>query len=85
MSADFNKRAVFIVATCTGVTLIVAVAWMARAILLLLFAGVIGSLVLSTVTDWCQANFKLRRSFALATVIATHKTSLFPTGDIPIT
>ena len=71
MSNDFNKRAAFIVAICTGVTLIVAVAWMARVILLLLFAGVIGSLVLSTVTDWCQAKFKLRRSLALASVIAT--------------
>jgi predicted PurR-regulated permease PerM len=71
MSNDFNKRAAFIVAICTGVTLIVAVAWMARVILLLLFAGVIGSLVLSTATNWCAAKFKLRRSLALTTVIAS--------------
>src|ERR1035437_7467010 len=71
MANDFNKRAGFVIALCTGVAVVLTLAWMVRVILLLLFAGLIGALLLSILTEWVQAKLKIRRSLALATVIAT--------------
>lgn len=71
MSNDFNKRASFVIAVCTAAALTVSLVWMARVILLLLFAGLIGALLLSILTEYFQLKFKLRRSVAFATVLVT--------------
>ncbi len=69
MSNDFNKRASFVIAVCTSVALAVALVWMTRVILLVLFAGLIGALFLSILTEYFQVKFKLHRNVAFATVL----------------
>jgi predicted PurR-regulated permease PerM len=68
---DFKRRAMFVIAVCAAVTAIASIMWIARVILLLLFAGLIGSLILTVATEWTQLKFKLRRSLALTTVVAS--------------
>lgn len=70
MPNDFNQRAISLVAICTAVVLGLTLAWITREILLLLFAGALAALVLSSITDWCQANLKVRRGLALTAVVA---------------
>ena len=67
----FKSRAGFVIIVCTAIALALAFVWMARIILLLLFAGLVGALLLSTLTEWVQVRHKIIRSFALATVVAT--------------
>ncbi len=70
MADNFRTRAIFVIAVCAAVAGAVTLVWMTRVILLLLFAGVIGALLLSTLTDWTQQKLKIRRGLALAVVVA---------------
>ena len=71
MNGEFRQRVSFILAASTAATLIVLLAWSARIILLLLFAGLIGALLLSILIDSIQALLKLRRSLAFSLVLAS--------------
>jgi predicted PurR-regulated permease PerM len=57
----FRKRAVFVVVLCVASIVALLILWQARSILLLLFAGYIGALILTTLTEKFQAWFHLRR------------------------
>lgn len=67
---EFKSRARFVILFATGVFLVLTVVWVARVILLLLFAAALCALMLATAADWTHAKLKLPRSFALALVMA---------------
>ena len=69
IKSDWKGRIVFTVVVCaTGIAALVLV-WKARYFLLLLFAGVVGALMLSILTSWLQSQFRMRRSLALVIVL----------------
>jgi predicted PurR-regulated permease PerM len=70
MDRDFKRRTTFVVAICAGVAGAALLAWTTRVILLLLFAGLIGALLLTIMASWIEKWLKLRRSLALSTVVA---------------
>lgn len=57
----FRKRAVFVVLVCIASVVLLLLLWQARSILLLLFAGYIGALILATLASKIQLWFHLRR------------------------
>ncbi len=57
----FNQRAIFVVLICLVSVVSLLVLWQARFILLLLFAGYIGALILTTLTTAFQSWFRIRR------------------------
>jgi predicted PurR-regulated permease PerM len=59
--ACFRKQAVFVVVLCAASIVALLLLWQARSILLLLFAGYIGALILTSLTEKFQAWFHLRR------------------------
>jgi predicted PurR-regulated permease PerM len=66
----FRKRALFVVLICVASIVALLLLWQGRSILLLLFAGYIGALILTTLTEKFQAWFHLRRrGLAFAMVI----------------
>ncbi len=68
---DSKSQITFTVFACSvGVSVLVLV-WMARYFLLLLFAGVVGGLMLSIPTSWAQRKFRLRRGLALLIVLVS--------------
>jgi predicted PurR-regulated permease PerM len=66
---EFRKRVIFIVLVTTAVLLGVAFVWISRTILLLLFASILGALLLSTLTDAVSALLRLKRGFSFALVL----------------
>ena len=71
MDNEFKRRAIFIIAVCAAVSAAATIIWVARVILLLLFAGLIGALLLSILTNWTQQKLKFRRGLVLATVVVS--------------
>lgn len=69
MDAEFKERMAFAVTLCFGVAAATMLVWVARVIFLLLFAGLIGALLLTTMTSWIQKWLKIQRSFALSMVV----------------
>lgn len=67
----FRKRATFVVLISITACGLVFVLWEARTILLLLFAGCICALILTTLTDLFQSWFHVRRGVAYTLVICT--------------
>ena len=66
--ADFRRRAAFVIFTCFALAVALLFLWQARSILLLLFAGYIGALLLVMLTAKFQSWFHVRRrglAFAL--------------------
>ena len=76
MDGDFKRRTTFVVAICAGVAVAALLAWTTRVILLLLFAGLIGALLLTIMASWIEKWLKLRRSLALSTVVACFAISI---------
>ena len=68
---EFKSRARFVILFATGVFVALYVVWVARLVLLLLFAATLVALMLATAADWAHAKLKLPRSMALTLVIAT--------------
>jgi predicted PurR-regulated permease PerM len=68
---DFRKRAIFVVLFATGVLLGLVFLWVARIILLLLFAGAIGALLLTTLTNAVSSMLRLKRGLAFALVLVS--------------
>lgn len=69
MPVDFKSRVVFGAAICTAVVCMLFILWNGRFIVLLLFAGIIGALLLSIPTQWIQKKLRVRRSLALFIVL----------------
>jgi predicted PurR-regulated permease PerM len=66
----FRSRAVFVIGICLAFVLALLLLWQARSILLLLFAGYIGALILATLTSKFQSWFHItRRGLAFTLVI----------------
>lgn len=75
--ADFKKRATFLVFICIASVVAVLFLWQARSILLVLFAGYIGALILATLTSKIQSWFHVRRrGLAFAILIGVAVTVL---------
>jgi predicted PurR-regulated permease PerM len=70
MLADFKRRTTFVVAVCAGVVVAAMLVWATRVILLLIFAGLLGALLLTVITDWMRDTLRLRRSLAFSLVVA---------------
>lgn len=66
---SFRKKTGFAVLISLASVLCVLFVWQARYILLLLFAGYIGALILTTLTAKVQSRFRVRRGLAFAIVI----------------
>ncbi len=66
---SFRKRVVFVVLFCAASIVALLLLWQARSILLLLFAGSIGAVILTTLTTTFQSWFHLRRGLAFTLVI----------------
>lgn len=53
-----------------GLIVALTLAWLGRAILLLLFAGIVVAVVLTALVDWLSARFRLRRKIAFALILS---------------
>ena len=67
---DFKRRVIFVVTVIAAILIAMAAAWEARVILLVLFAGCLGALVLATLTSLLQSWLRIPRIFAFAAVLA---------------
>lgn len=79
---EFRKRVTFIVLVVSGVLLGIGFVWISRTILLLLFAGVLGALLLSTITNAVSALLRLKRGLSFALVLILGFSTLILTGWI---
>jgi predicted PurR-regulated permease PerM len=70
MDNDFKRRTTFVVVVCAGVVVAAMLVWATRVILLLIFAGLLGALLLTVMTDWIRDTLRLRRSLAFSLVVA---------------
>jgi predicted PurR-regulated permease PerM len=61
----FKSRVSFTLLAITAIALAVFLAWMGRVIFLLLFASVIFAVLLTTISDWLHARFKIKHGLAL--------------------
>lgn len=68
---EFKHRTRFVVLLVAGAFLVLSILWMARTILLLFFAAILCSLLLTTATDWIREKLKLPRGVVLATLVLT--------------
>jgi predicted PurR-regulated permease PerM len=71
MDTNFKRRTTFVVGVCASVAVAALLAWTTRVILLLLFAGLIGALLLTIMASWIEKWLKLRRSLALSMVVVS--------------
>jgi len=67
----FRQRIAFTIFCGIGATASLFILWEVRIVLLLLFAGLLAALALSTAASWVESRLKLRRSLSLSCVIAT--------------
>ncbi len=72
----FKERALFVLVICTAMVGTLALIWEGRLILLLLFAGCVGALILSILTEWFQSAIRVRRSISFAIVLTAIATLL---------
>lgn len=66
---QFEKRVLFAVFVTTATVAAVVALWESRIILLVLFAGCLGALILATLTSWLEMWFHIRRAFAFTLVL----------------
>lgn len=69
MPDRFKSRATFVIAASVAAIAALAIVWNGRYILLLLFAGIVGALLLSIPAHWLQTRLKVPRSVALLIVL----------------
>ena len=67
---DFKQRTMYVVTLVAATLIAMAIVWEARVILLVLFAGFLGALVLATLTSMLRSWLRIPRMFAFATVLA---------------
>ena len=71
LSQGFKSRAIFTVLLTTSVLAAAVAIWEARIILLVLFAGCLGALILATLTGLLQTWLRIPRAVAFASVLVT--------------
>lgn len=71
MDSLFRQRVAFTTLWVGSAVVAVIALWLAREVLLLIFAGLLASLALSTATSWVQARLKLHRGLSLLFVITS--------------
>lgn len=69
MADAFKARVIFSATICVAAICSLFVLWNGRFIVLLLFAGIVGALLLSMPTRWLQTKLRIRRSQALFIVL----------------
>ena len=62
----FKSRVSFMLVAITVLALTIGLVWMGRVIFLLLFASIIGAILLTTVSDWLHNRLKIKQGQALA-------------------
>ncbi len=60
-----------------GLVLALILVWLGRVIFLLLFAGILAAVLLSSIVDWIKATLKLKRGLALAVVLLAASALVF--------
>ncbi len=65
----FKMRVLFAVFVATATVAAVLALWESRMILLVLFAGCLGALILATLTSWLEMWLRTRRAFAFTLVL----------------
>jgi predicted PurR-regulated permease PerM len=65
----FKSRVIFMILAITAIALAIGLIWIGRVIFLLLFASVIGAVLLTTVSDWLHTRFKIKQGAALGLFI----------------
>jgi predicted PurR-regulated permease PerM len=65
----FKSRVTFTILAITAIALAIGLIWIGRVIFLLLFAAMIGAILLTTVSDWLHTRLKIRQGQALALFI----------------
>jgi predicted PurR-regulated permease PerM len=71
LSHGFKSRTIFTVLLTTSVVAAAVAVWEARIILLVLFAGCLGALILATLTALLQTWLRIPRAVAFASVLVT--------------
>jgi predicted PurR-regulated permease PerM len=69
LGAEFKKRVVFVVSVTVLVLTFMVAMWQARVILLVLFAGCLGALVLTSLTDKIQSWLRIPRTLAFVVLL----------------
>ncbi|HKR27590.1 MAG TPA: AI-2E family transporter [Acidobacteriaceae bacterium] len=69
MPDTFRSRALFSGLICVAAVVTLVIFWNGRYILLLLFAGIVGAVLLSRPTEWVQSKLRIRRIPALIIVL----------------
>jgi predicted PurR-regulated permease PerM len=62
----FKSRVSFTLLAITAIMLSLGLIWIGRVIFLLLFASIVGSVLLTTVASWIHTRFKIKESIALS-------------------
>jgi predicted PurR-regulated permease PerM len=62
----FKSRVIFMMLAITGFGLAFGMFWIGRVIFLLLFASIIGAILLTTVSDWMRRQFRISQGIAVA-------------------
>jgi len=65
----FKSRVSFTILAITVIALALCLIWIGRVIFLLLFAAIIGAILLNTISDWLHLRLKIKRGPALALFI----------------
>lgn len=69
MPDKFRGRAIFSGLICVAAVVTLVILWYGRHILLLLFAGIVGAVLLSRPAEWVQSKLRIRRLLALIIVL----------------
>jgi predicted PurR-regulated permease PerM len=69
--------AVTVLFIATGLLLSLAVAWIGRTILLLLFASIVVAILLTSIVDWAMAKMKLGRTLAFVFILLATSVLVF--------
>jgi predicted PurR-regulated permease PerM len=62
----FKSRVSFTLLAITAIALAIGLFWIGRVIFLLLFASIVGAVLLTTVSTWIHTRFKIKEGVALA-------------------
>ena len=65
----FKSRVSFTILAITAIALSIGLIWIGRVIFLLLFASIIGSILLTTISQWLHIRLKIKEGQALALFI----------------
>ena len=65
----FKSRVSFTILAITVIALSIGLVWIGRVIFLLLFASIVGAILLTTTSDWLHSRLKIKQGHALALFI----------------